>query len=204
MWYEPSTQRVFETHSDIRTAFPGSSLPSVISDAVIEELGLFRLTKTDKPDHDICSQKVIAEDPVQTSDGYEIRWRIEDLSPDDAAQALSREKSAKNSEINACRLATNRSSFEHQGKMFACDELSRSDIDGVTSYVALSGSLPPGWPGVWKAVDNTYHPITSVDAWKEFVASMVATGNANFSKAQSLKKQLAAALTYDQIKAIKW
>ena len=81
--------------------------------------------------------------------------------------------SAKNAEINAARLAANFSTFTHGGKAIACDQLSRSDIDGTNGFVALYGSLPPGWPGGWKAVDNTYVAIANVAAWK---ASMTSAG----------------------------
>lgn len=117
---------------------------------------------------------------------------------------LASAKASKNNEINTWRLIANRSTFSHGGKTFACDELSRSDIDGVTSFVTLAGSLPPGWPGGWKAVDNTYLSITSVAEWTAFVASMVAAGNANFAKSQALKSQLASANTQAEIDAIVW
>lgn len=121
-----------------------------------------------------------------------------------APPTLEQLKAAKNTQINAARLTANRGTFAHGGKTFACDELSRSDIDGVTSFVTLSGSLPPGWPGGWKAVDNTYLAISTVDEWRQFVASMVAAGNANFAHAQALKAQLAAATTAEEVAAITW
>lgn len=113
-------------------------------------------------------------------------------------------KLGKNAEITAARLVANRGSFDHSGKTFACDELSRSDIDGVNGFVSLTQSLPPGWPGGWKAVDNTYLAIANVAAWIAFYGAMVATGNAHFAKAQTLKTQLAAATTPEEIGAIQW
>lgn len=113
-------------------------------------------------------------------------------------------KAAKNSEINAARLAANFSTFPHAGKAIACDQLSRSDIDGTNGFVSLYGALPPGWPGGWKAVDNTYVPISSVDGWKAFYSSMFAAGNANFAKAQALKTQLEAAATAAEVAAVVW
>lgn len=113
-------------------------------------------------------------------------------------------KAAKNAEINAARLAANRSSFTHSGKVFACDELSRSDIDGANGMISNLGALPPGWPGGWKAVDNTYLPITSVAEWKAFYSSMFAAGATNFAHAQELKTALAAATTLAQVADIVW
>lgn len=113
-------------------------------------------------------------------------------------------KAAKNEEINAARLAANFSTFQHAGKAIACDQLSRSDIDGTNGFVALYGALPPGWPGGWKAVDNTYVAIATVADWKAFYTSMFAAGNANFAHAQALKALLAAATTAADIAAIQW
>lgn len=118
--------------------------------------------------------------------------------------ALDALKAEKNAEINAARLAANFSTFAHGGKQFACDQLSRSDIDGTNGFVSLYGTLPPGWPGGWKAIDNSYAPIATVTDWKAFYASMFAAGNANFAHAQALKALLAAAATADEVAAIHW
>lgn len=123
--------------------------------------------------------------------------------PIDPAHLLAL-KIAKNDEINAARWAANTGTFGHAGKVIACDQLSRSDIDGVNGYVALYGALPPGWPGGWKAADNTILVIADVAAWKAFYSSMVAAGNANFAYSQTLKASLASATTEAQVAAIKW
>jgi hypothetical protein len=123
---------------------------------------------------------------------------------DDPAFTLDAVKAAKNTEINAARMAANRSTFTHSGKVFACDELSRSDIDGVNGYASLFGALPASWPGAWKAVDNSYLPIATLNDWKAFYGAMVAAGNANFARAQQLKADLAAATTFEQVNAITW
>lgn len=123
---------------------------------------------------------------------------------DDPSFTLEGSRASKNAEINAARLAANRGPFMAGGLAFACDELSRSDIDGINGYVSLFDAMPAGWPGYWKAVDNTHYAIANVADWKAFYTCMVATGNANFAKAQGLKAQLAAATTIEQIKAIAW
>ncbi len=138
--------------------------------------------------------------------GVLVEMTPEEIADFEAARAVPLEtlKASKNEEINAARLAANFSRFAHAGKFFACDQLSRSDIDGTNGYVAINGALPPGWPGGWKAIDNTYTVIADVDAWKAFYASMFAAGNANFAHAQVLKAQLAAASTPEDVAAIQW
>ncbi len=131
-------------------------------------------------------------------------WEVLPAYPAPPAPDLVSLKSAKNAEINAARLAANFSTFAHGGKLFACDQLSRSDIDGTNGFVSLYGTLPPGWPGGWKAIDNSYAPIATVNDWKAFYASMFAAGNANFAHAQALKALLAAAATAAEVAAIHW
>lgn len=117
---------------------------------------------------------------------------------------LSDLKIVKNAEINAARLAANETSFSFGGKEISCDRLSRSDIDGINGIVTLTGSLPSGFPMAWKAIDNTYVAIPDKATWTAFYGAMVAQGTANFNKSQSLKTQLAAATTNDQVDAITW
>ena len=120
-------------------------------------------------------------------------------APDIAALKL-----AKNDELNAAWQAANTSTFTHAGKIFGCDALSRGNIDGANGIVSLLNALPPGWPGVWKAEDNTYLPITTVGEWSAFYGAMFAAGGANFAHAQQLKQQLEAAATAAEIEAVKW
>lgn len=139
-----------------------------------------------------AGQRIVAD-----ADGHPI-------AVDPPAPTLAELKDAKNTEINAWRAQANTGTFAHDGKAFACDALSRSDIDGVNGYAAIYGALPPDFPGAWKAVDNSYYPIADLAAWKAFYASMVAAGTANFMHAQQLKAQLAAAETPEAIAAIVW
>ena len=118
--------------------------------------------------------------------------------------ALPALKAAKNEQINACRAEANQATFPHAGKLIACDALSRSDIDGVANNIALFGVFPDGFPGAWKATDNTMIPLDDVDAFRAMYASMTAQGTENFNHAQALKAQLAAASTPEEVAAIQW
>lgn len=131
-------------------------------------------------------------------------WDGVDFSAPETTHNIPRMKLDKNAEINAARLAANFSTFTHAGKVFACDQLSRSDIDGTNGFVALYGTLPPGWPGGWKAADNSYLPIVTVEDWKAFYSAMFATGSANFAKSQALKARVELATTAEEINLIGW
>lgn len=113
-------------------------------------------------------------------------------------------KAARNDDINRWRAAANFSTFPFGGKRVACDQLSRSDLDGVVGHIALFGAFPEGFPGGWKALDNTMIPLADVDAFRAMYAAMTAQGTANFAHAQALKAQLAAATTPDEIAAVVW
>jgi hypothetical protein len=111
-------------------------------------------------------------------------------------------KAAKNAAINAARLKANQSHFTFTGKQIAVDALSRSDIDAAHGAWLMAGGPPPGWPGGWKAIDNTIIPIPDLPTWGAFYGSMVAQGTANFNHAQVLKAQLAAATTPAEVEAV--
>ena len=113
-------------------------------------------------------------------------------------------KAAKNDELNAAWQAANTSTFSHAGKTFGCDALSRGNIDGANGIIGLLNALPPGWPGLWKAEDNSYLSISTVSEWSAFYGAMFAAGGANFAHAQQLKQQLDTAATAAEIEAVKW
>lgn len=121
-----------------------------------------------------------------------------------APLTIDEAKILKNEEINQARLFANFTFFTHAGKDFACDALSRSDIDATNGFITLFGTMPPGWPGGWKAIDNSYIAISTIDQWKSFHGSMFMAGAMNFGKSQGLKNALASATTLEQINTISW
>lgn len=140
-----------------------------------------------------------------TSDGkgvYRHEYAIEVLEGDDHAAAIAQLKQRRNQAINQQRHAANTSTFDYAGTPIACDALSRSDIDGIAGYIALFNSFPPGWPGVWKAADNTYVPMATIAEFRAMYAAMAEAGLANFKAAQEKKAALAAATSLDDIDAI--
>ena len=133
-----------------------------------------------------------------------VRAAIHVPIPEEVAAQLVAVKTAKNLQINEWRAQANQSHFTHTGKQIACDALSRSDIDAVANAIALTGSYPAGFPGAWKAMDNSYIMLPTVDDFKAMFASMTLQGTINFGHSQDLKTALAAATTVEQIDAIVW
>lgn len=113
-------------------------------------------------------------------------------------------KKDKRVEINLAREKANKSSFTYLGKEISCDSLSRSDIDAVSSELALTDSFPTGWPGGWKCMDNTYVPITDKATWIAFLQAMTTQGTANFLHAQTKKAEIEAATTIAEVEAVAW
>jgi hypothetical protein len=113
-------------------------------------------------------------------------------------------KRAKEEEITEAKLAANGSYFTYAGKQIAADVDSRGDIVAINGSVSLNGVLPSNFPSVWKCLDNTYISIPDRDTWVAFYAAMVDQGTANFIKSETLKSQIAAATTEQQVLAIKW
>lgn len=123
--------------------------------------------------------------------------------PAPPAKTLQDFKAEKRLKINEWRQIAN-FTFTHQGKEFACDLLSDKDIVGTMGSLTLLGEFPPGWPGGWKAIDNTYLPITTREQFEDFYRSMCARGAANFAHSQVLKDAVAAATTPEALDAIVW
>lgn len=190
--------------SDLQRDNPNTGFPADLSAVDLSEFNAAVVEPTAAPAFDAITEVVSEGTPSFSEGKWRQVWIVSALNPSEIADKLVALKSAKNSQINAARLAANFTVFTHAGKTIACDQLSRSDIDGMNGFVTLYGSLPPGWPGGWKAVDNTYVAITTVAEWKAFYASMFTQGNTNFAKSQTLKASLAAATTAAQVQAIVW
>jgi hypothetical protein len=127
-----------------------------------------------------------------------------DPAPMPAEPTLADIKAAKNAQINAWRASADATVFEYAGKLFGCDAASRAAINDVAQHIALLGTFPDGFAGVWKASDNALVPMTEPDEFAALYAALAAAGAANFNRAQVLKAELAAAETPDAVAAIVW
>lgn len=181
-------------------------MKNAIIDSTSRLLGL-----TDEPEQEAGAQRIVAlpaplelypEPPTPGHLAYILDGALVWYAPEPVP--LEQLKAAKNAEINAARLAANRSGFRFADGLISTDELSRSDIDGVNGTVTLTGAFPAGWPGVWKADDNSYVPLPDIQTWTQFYAAMAARGAVNFAISERLKARLALAGSSAEIEAIGW
>lgn len=133
-----------------------------------------------------------------------VRSKIVPPTAAEIAEQFAALKAAKNVQINEWRAQANQTSFTHLGKTIACDALSRSDIDAVAGSISLTGVFPAGFPGAWKATDNSYLMLPNVAAFKAMYSSMTLQGTANFGHSQTLKADLSEASTVEQVNAVTW
>ena len=201
MYYDTQTQTFNHPHSEVARETNSSF---AVGELVVGDYRLYEMAA--EPAYNPDTQRIEpAATPTERAGQAWLRgWVVVALTAADVAAQLAVAKAEKYAEINAARLGANTSTFTHAGKVIACDQLSRYDIDGTNGFVTLNDALPPGWPGGWKAVDNTYVAISTVAEWKAFYASMFATGLGNFAHAQALKAQVEAATTLAQVQGIHW
>lgn len=119
-------------------------------------------------------------------------------------RTLSVAQFEKRAEINASGLIANQGTFNFRQKLFQCDALGRSNIDGMNGIITLLNALPANWLGQWKASDDTFLPIPDIATWVLFYGAMVAQGQANFVHSQALKSKIALATTNQQLDEISW
>ena len=178
--------------------------PSALTTEEATQFKVFPLTETPQPQFDASTQNCVQDGYEKVGDEWRDKWVVTAKPQEQIALELAQAKVSKNQQINEWRAAANQTYFTHQDKQIACDQLSRSDIDAVAANISLTGGFPVGFPGGWKAKDNTYVVLANIDAFKDMYASMTAQGAANFTKSQSLKAAVTAATTAEQINAIVW
>lgn len=113
-------------------------------------------------------------------------------------------RALQSASIDAAWAAANSATFLFGGHPIGMDETGSKNINSIATGIALTGALPAGYPGYWKAADNFPVPVVDVATFKQMYAAMIAQGLTNFAHAQTQKAAIAAATTPDQIAAIVW
>lgn len=199
-----SYNRTLDSSDQIEVATDTSKTVSQLTNEEKLELRLYPIVPTSIPAFDPRSHWVREIDPVIVNSVVTQRWQVLALPAEQAQANYNATKQNKRNQINDWRAQANQTSFTYAGKQIESDALSRSDIDGVAGSISLTGDFPAGFPNAWKALDNTYVAIPTVQAFKDMYSAMTLQGTINFGKAQQLKAALDAATTLAEIDAVVW
>ena len=199
-----SYNRTLETFDQIEVTEGTTKSVSQLTDEEKLELRLYPIVPTTVPAFDPRSHWLREIEPKFINSICTQQWQVLDLPAEQAQTNFATTKHNKRLQINDWRAQANQTSFTYAGKQIESDALSRSDIDGVMGSIALTGDFPAGFPNAWKALDNTYVAIPTVQSFKDMYSAMTLQGTINFGKAQQLKAELAAATTLAEIDAVIW
>ena len=81
MYFQPETQSVFQTHSEFRSAFPGTSFPVELTDDIMHAFGVFPVAKA-APAYDAITQGVREIAPALVDGSYVQQWEVYSLEPE--------------------------------------------------------------------------------------------------------------------------
>lgn len=83
MWIRQNN--VFKTHSEIRRDNPNVSIPAVITDTILAELG-YEIVKHVVPEYNDNTHRAIEQSPIRDNGEWMQSWRIEELDVDSLAE----------------------------------------------------------------------------------------------------------------------
>lgn len=129
--------------------------------------------------------------------GYDGRYYFTTQCP---TQPLEELKLIKRAEINQARDNAEQGGFEYMGKVFDSDQVSCQRISCAAQAMAFS---PEGATITWTCQDNSTIDLTAQEL-SGLVVALVEWSNTCHQKATSLKAQIDAATTVEELEKIQW
>lgn len=83
MWIHNTTQKVFNTHTDIRLGWPNVSFPKVMNDEGLAAFGLYRVVPARLPEFDCAISTVEEAGPLLIDGVWTQQWTVRDLTPEE-------------------------------------------------------------------------------------------------------------------------
>ena len=81
MYFRPKTEQIFQTHSEIRAAFPETSFPALLTDEIIQDFDVFPITQV-TPEYDPIAQEVQSLLPKLVDGVWVQQWEVRELDPE--------------------------------------------------------------------------------------------------------------------------
>lgn len=200
MWYQPSENRAFSLHSEIRAAFPNTSFPINLTDEMLNGFGVYPVTQI-TPIFDLITHAAQEIAPELVNGNYEQRWSIVALPSEQAAANIEAKKAQMVTAVNARRDAAEESGFTYMGKPFDSDSRSVQRINTAVqaAQVALATSNLVVFE--WMCADNT---TITLDAQQMLGVPVALATHANeiHLNGRNLKDAIAAATTSAELAAV--
>lgn len=114
------------------------------------------------------------------------------------APALDDVKSAKIAELKSARDAEELSPIEYRGWLFDFDDKAQQRINGAIIALGAAGSL------TWTSADNQEIPNVSAQDLRGVVGAAAVRSNSVHVKYRSLKAQVDACETAEQVESVIW
>jgi hypothetical protein len=167
MWINPQTQQTFQTHSEIRSALPNVSFPSVMTEDDIAFAGVLPVTLVPEPTFDRLTQKVTQAAPALVNGTWTQQWSIVALTAEEQQQVALQ---VKQEIVDAT-----------QARL---DSFARTRLyDGILSACTYATSSVPKFQGEGQycvdARDNTWATLYTILAEVEAGTRPMPTGYAD-------------------------
>ena len=145
MWINTLTKKVYQLHSEIRSAFPQTSFPRVLTDEVISGFDILPVVKTEKPTPG--PTKNVAEGaPVHIDGEWRQTWNVSDATDQEIAEKSDAESAvarAKRDSLLADSDWTQVADAPVDAAAWAVYRQALRDITGLTSWPHLTAD---DWP----------------------------------------------------------
>lgn len=200
MYYQPSENKTFTLHSDIRAAFPNISFPTIITDSMLEEVEVYPLVST-SVQYDPITQYLQEITPIQVNAEWMQQWEIHNYPLEQAESNLAVAKEQMLNSITAKRNIAEESGFMYMNKLIDSDSRAVQRITTAVqaAQVALATSAP--FELSWMCADNT---TLALDAEGMLGMSVALTmrGNTIHQNSRNLKAQVQACTNSTELAAV--
>ena len=153
MWINTQSLKTYATHSDVRTDFPAVSLPAILTDAILEEIGVCPVERI-LPAHNPITQSVNELSPALVGDKWVQQWEVYTLPAEVVTANLACARVQKWEAIKQERDRRKYLGVKVGQHWFHSDDPSRIQ---QLALAMMGNAIPAGL--MWKTLTTTPPPV---------------------------------------------